>query len=162
MKQIILYTLTGMLIFTACGKKCIPKPPKDLKTVDWVNYNDVYTVYWNYTSSYEKTKPHNTGKIIKVSGWKVASFDLFYLCDNAKYAEENSRREGNTTLPMVGIDCSFPGFQAMLDTCDLTKKCFVKGELALTDIGAGVCRKVIPVIHVMEINDIYFESKKDK
>jgi len=144
-----------LLLFAACDKNCNTKPPKDVKPIDWENYNDVYTVYWNYVSLYSKRKQEDEGKIIKISGWKAWSYDAFSLCDDAKYADRNL---GYTAaFPHIDIKFYCPEVHTMLDTCDLTKKCFVKGKLSFHEREAGLCNKVIPVIIVTDINDVYFK-----
>jgi hypothetical protein len=54
---LIISCLTAiLLLFTTCEKNCIGKRPKDVKPIDWENYNDVHTVYWNYVSLYSERK----------------------------------------------------------------------------------------------------------
>jgi len=144
-----------LLLFTACEKSCNVKPPKNVKPINLENYNDVYTVYWNYISLESKRNQEDEGKIIKISGWKAWSYDAFSLCDDAKYADKSL---GYTAaFPHIDIGFNFPEAHAMLDTCDLTKKCFVKGKLSFHLIEAGFCNKAIPVIEVTDINDVYFK-----
>lgn len=151
---IVLGISTLFLTFTACTKNCIGDPPKDLKPIDWNNYNDAYTVYWNYVTKFSKRNIEDEGKIIKVSGWEVWSLDLFALSDDPKYTEHIL---GNTPREVVWVQFRDPEIQAMLDTADLTKKCFVKGKLSFVDVGSGVCRKAEPQVIVTNINDIYFD-----
>ena len=149
-----------LLLFTACEKTCSVKKPKDVKPIDWENYNDVYTVYWNYSSVYSKRKQEDEGKIIKISGWitqhSPPNANLFALCDDSKYAIRSSGYK--TSPPIMHIDGYFvPGLQAMLDSCDLTKKCFIKGKLGFREIPSGFCTGAMPIIEITDINDIYFD-----
>jgi len=41
MKRIILCFTAILLLFTDCNKDCIIKHPKDVKSIDWENYNDI-------------------------------------------------------------------------------------------------------------------------
>ena len=149
MKKVILSIIAILLLFIACEKI-----PKDVKPIDWENYNDVYTVYWNCYSSCEKIKSEYEGKTIKISGWKIQSRDAFALGDDAKCAE-------NFFVPspsaVVDIDCYFPEADAFLDTCDLTKKCFIKGKIRFDMLKYSSSCSVKPKIEVMDINDIYFK-----
>jgi len=148
MKKIILCLTAVLLLFIACEKI-----PKDIKPIDWENYNDVYTVYWNCYSSCKKIKSEYEGEIIKISGWKIQSRDGFALGDDAKCAE-------NLFVPspfeVVYIEFS-PGISAFLDTCDLTKKCFIKGKIKLVRDETRTNCFVRPIIEVSHINYIYFE-----
>jgi hypothetical protein len=144
MKKMTLCFMAMLLLFAACEKGCIRKCPKDVKPIDWNNYNDVYTVDGNYCSLYSERKQEDEGKIIKISGWKVLSADLFALSDDFNYAMYN-HISGYATPPIVHIRGYLgPGLQVMLDTSDLTKKCFIKGKLSLEPIEAAMCTKAIP------------------
>jgi len=157
----ILCITAVVLLFANCGKECKIKYPKDLKPIDWENYNDVYTVYWNLVHCCSEDPYFQTDSMecvnrgtIKISGWKVQSRDLFALCDDAKCAENFFVPSPST---VVYIDFYFPEAYAFLDTCDLTKKCFIKGEINYT-LNEFTSRCFIePKIKVMDINDIYFE-----
>jgi len=153
-KILFLSLVSILLLFVGCEKSCNVKAPKNLKPIDWENYNDVYTVYWNYVSLEWKSNQEDEGKTIKVSGWSPWWYDLFYLCDYAKYVDNTVRPDA---IPTILIICDLPGFKEKLNTCDLTKKCFVKGKLSFHVNEMGFCNKVVPVIEVIDINDIYFE-----
>jgi ABC-type oligopeptide transport system substrate-binding subunit len=73
MKKINLLLILSFaaVLFAACEKNCIGKRSKDVKPIDWENYNDVSTVYWNYVSLYSERKQEDEGKTIKISGWKA-------------------------------------------------------------------------------------------
>ena len=50
MKKICLLLILSLaaVLFAACGKFCLEKCPKDIKPIDWENYNSVYDVFYNY------------------------------------------------------------------------------------------------------------------
>lgn len=157
MKKINLLLILSFaaVLFAACEKNCIGKRSKDVKPIDWENYNDVSTVYWNYVSLYSERKQEDEGKTIKISGWKAWSYDAFSLCDDAKYADRNLGYVA--AFPHVDIYFNFPEAYTILDTCDLKKKCFIKGNLSFFIIKGGMCTKAEPIIEVTNINDIYFK-----
>ncbi|MDR0367670.1 MAG: hypothetical protein LBH82_00840 [Bacteroidales bacterium] len=124
-----------------------------MKPIDWENYNDVYTVYWNCYSCCDEIS-ENEGRTVKMSGWKAWS-DKAFLCDDAKYADKEL---GSAAYPCIAIECDLPEFQAKLDSCDLTKKCFVEGKIFLRKVKypSGCAAK--PIIKITNIDDIYFEK----
>ena len=149
MKRVFFYSTVLLLLFTTCDKT-----PKDVKPIDWENYNDVYTVFWNCYSSCKEIKSEYVDKTIKISGWKVQSADLFVLGDDAKCAETFFAPAPST---VIAINFYFPGSDAFLDTCDLTKKCFIKGKIRLPMGKFSSGCFIEPTVGVMDINDIYFE-----
>ena len=153
MKKVIFSIIAVLLLFAACDKNCKIKYPKDLKPIDWENYNDVYTVYWNLAHCCSESI-NIQSDTIKISGWKVQSRDLFALGDDAKCAETLFVPSPST---VVYIDFDFLEAYAFLDTCDLTKKCFIKGKINYTPNEFTSRCFIEPKIKVMDINDIYFE-----
>ena len=150
MKRIILCLTALLLLFAACKKHCYLKSPKNLKPIDWENYNDIYTVYWNtvHCCSEAKNLQNDT---IKISGWKPSnSIDLSSLCDypDAYY--------GNGIV-VVQIAYYLSEIHAKLDTCDLTKKCYIKGRIYLDSEHFPRGCTVFPIIEITDPNDIYFE-----
>ena len=166
MKRIILCFTAIILLFTNCNNECkngdcneeypckIDRP-QNLKPIDWENYNDVHTVYWN-TVHYCGEPNNIQGDTIMISGWRPWSYDFFYLCDEAKYADNSL---GYTAAkPIVRIVCYLPEFSEKLDTCDLTKKCFIKGKLMGESFSDMNCNWIEPIIEITDINNIYFEE----
>ena len=169
---LIFVSLTTLfLIFTACDNPCECEPcevekndctiklPKDLKPIDWENYNDVYTVYWNLVRNRSggNSPLDHDGDTIKISGWNVWSYSYFnylYLCDDAKYAIPELGYTGAS--PTIPIGC-WTFYRTILDSCNLTKKCFVKGVLGYSSRKEKECLRYVPTVHIMDINDIYFE-----
>ena len=155
MKRIILYLTVIVLLFAACDRACKINYPKYVNPIDWENYNDIHTVYWNTIHCCDETISLQSDTIM-ISGWKPWSYREFSLCDDAKYAD---RGLGLTAAsPIISIWSKLPEFETILDTCDLTKKCFVKGNLSF-QYGSHrqkYCRLEC-CIEITNINDIYFE-----
>ena len=170
MNKIIFLTVfcitTLLLLFTACKKDCKKgnckddpckiDRPKDVKPIDWENYNSVYDVFWNYyaESHEENVKIYQDGyKDIMIYGW-VRNLNYGYINLYDFYLREYSN--GNTCSVIIwGLDRFFDKTQIKLDTCDLTKKCFVKGKLSYNELQTNYCGWITPVI--VDIDDIYFE-----
>jgi hypothetical protein len=112
MRKLILSFTAVFLLFVACNKNCKIKYPKDVKPIDWENYNDVYTVYWNMVHCCSETIDLQN-ETIKISGWKAWSYDAFNLCGEAKYAD---RKLGYTAAsPFITIECHLHEFKEKLD-----------------------------------------------
>ena len=145
-----------LLLFATCNKDCrIKRPkPKDVKPIDWENYNDVHTVYWNTVHCCSETISRLPSDTIMISGWKPSNLDGFVLCDypNTYYGD-------GTITSIVPIVCYLPEFRIMLDTCDLTKKCFIKGIIRFDSeyYSRGRGCIVEPYIEITNIDDIYFK-----
>jgi len=161
MKKIALFTIVLSLFLTSCEKKgdvCKINYPNNVKDIDWNNYNDVYTVHWNYHSECGKVKNDDNGKEIMVYGILspeyVQSAEFLYLTDCI-----------NDLKPIIIIetrrvfenDSLFYQVQAKLDTSDLTKKCFIKGEIYLFDFHTNDCCWSRPIILLTNVNNIFFK-----
>jgi len=155
MKRIILHLATILLLFAACDKNCLnlKEKPKNLKPIDWENYNDVNTVYWNLYSFEGEMVPVHTE--IMVYGWVHYQDGIsargFTLVDDPNIILDTHGR------PKIDVENGFVELQAMFDTNYLTKRCFVKGKLFYSGITYGFCNIIEPGIYVTDINDIYFE-----
>ena len=162
MNKIILHLTTLLLLFAACEKKCTIKYPKDIKTIDWENYNDVYTVYWNYVhvsgSKQEHKMRMDEGKEIMIYGWITSQYSgpipLFDLCESPN---------GGIHCPIgIVLPTPYPDFfvhlRTKLDTCDLIKKCFIKGKLRSGELFNGnyFCKEQAYIM-IEYIDNIYFE-----
>jgi len=164
MKTLKYIVVLGIFFLIACRPEI--EKPDDVLPIDWDNYNDVYTVYWNYRSKKCSTKTGTTGKTIKVSGWVLKNSILihggichyFFLVDYPDRVPEN-RYGGSITIE---VNTYYIGeeIKTMLDTCDFTKKCFIKGELMLGDMQEAPHCSIVPGIILHSIDDIYFETDK--
>jgi hypothetical protein len=161
MQFFIILCFTVLLsLFAACNKNCEKENckeeydpctierPKDVKPIDWENYNDVYTVYWNYRQKCSEAKVEDVDKDIMIYGWILGSFNNMYLV-----ADKNTGTSGN---PHVLLNATLQ-VHTILETSDLTKKCFIKGKLFLRDFATNDCCSVMPLIVILNANDIYFE-----
>ena len=146
----------GVIFAFSCKPNCDPKIPKDVKAIDWENYNDVYTVNWNYVRKCMEPNS-DIGKYIKVYGWIVGDYPLidpFFLVSNGektmiyvKFSYEVDYDELINSLKMK--------FAAN----DITKKCYVTGKLSLEELPDNVCCRTMPIIIINSADDIYFEEE---
>ena len=175
MKKIILSFAVLLLLFTNCQKPCPadcsceeettekPDPckieyPKDIKPVDWENYNDVYTVYWNYRTVYAEVKEEDQEKEIMVYGWvfPYGAIGIGGTCTNLYLIsdKDSSPNQGNPRVEISASDSIARQLHPKLVTADLTKKCFVKGKLRLYK---GPYCWIKSQIWITNSDDIYFE-----
>ena len=165
---------TLLLLFTACKKDCKKENckeeddpckidrPKDVKPIDWENYNSVYDVYWNYyalTCEVNKKIDEDEGKDIMLYGW-IFQGVMDYTFDGYKFiliGNEEDIFSWNSSILSSGICVWSSGIRDSLidkfNTNDVTKKCFVKGNLSCY----SRARYISPEIIMVDINDIYFE-----
>ena len=143
----ILYFAVLILLLTACKNGCKIDYPKNVKPIDWENYNDVYTVYWNYHQECPG-RQEDENKEIMVYGWLHDS-DMFLLADR------NSNPNGGNPHIIIQAANQVP---TIIDSSDLKKKCFIKGILGLCNFPTNDCCHVVPLIMITNINDIYFEK----
>jgi len=152
MKRIILCLTALLLLFVACEKNCLEKKPKDVKPIDWENYNDVYTAFWNTYSTISESS-RIEGKDIMVYGWVLPNYSAhgFTLVTETHGSDKPVRLAGK---PHFQVYC---GSKEKLDTCDLTQKCYIKGKLAFNRIKAGSCSVAVPEIKIEDIDNFYFD-----
>jgi len=136
--------------------------PKDLKPIDWENYNDVTTVYWNYNKDcLEMWNSSDIRKNIKVCGWifqghlgEPINIKKFTLLDKEANIFAPNPWVGN------GVGISINGYfiadslRNKFSTVDITKKCCISGELYYNEFADDACCWTAPEIIM---NDIYFE-----
>lgn len=98
----------------------------------------------------------NNGKEIKIYGWLVNENQEITIIGDSLYASGQTER-GYWGIP---IACS-PEIQTAIDTLDLTRKCYLKGELKLEKIqdgkGMWCCKVGVTRILLKSLNDMYFE-----
>jgi hypothetical protein len=158
----------------SCEKNCEVKRPKDLKPIDWENYNDVYTVYWNYVyygyNSPRKINEEDLGKDILICGFannwdsRPPSATGFIIVDNAK-----KNLTAKEIFPCISVRPSFWNqdflnqLQTILDTGYLANiKCYVKGKLSFENLTPDMtkCQDYEPVITINNVDDIYFKEEE--
>lgn len=160
-------TLLGLLTLTSCLDFCNPiERPKDLEPINWENYNDVYTVYWNYVfyNRPEKINDEDSGKEIMICGFATnfgipsPSASGFTIIDNK-----------NESFPCIYIRPSFGDrdsinqLQTILDTGYLANiKCYIKGTLYFENLtpDMGECQTYQPIIIINNVDDIYFKEEE--
>jgi hypothetical protein len=146
MKRIVLCITALLLLFASCDKGCKIKRPKDVKPIDWENYNDVYTVYWNCYFLCSEIKDRNMHNKIMIYGWiQNITNGSFSLVDTFN------------KISSISITMCCEELQTKLDTIDISKKYFVKGELLFILSNPTECCTTSPEIRVVDINDIYFK-----
>jgi hypothetical protein len=170
----------GIALFAfSCKEKeeCIPfERPKDLKPIDWENYNDVYTVFWNYyqRECSEMWVWDDSTKTIKVSGWIVQDnwaqgtvvpgrITLFTLVNNSKDIYTIS----GYPQPYIAISVKDSDVAPLLfdkfTKTDITKKCYIRGSLFFKErevsnycLDYSGCFLFLEIV-LDSIDDIYFE-----
>ena len=145
---------------------CIIDRPQNLQSIDWENYNDVYTVYWTYyRRERNELLPEDTTKIIKVYGWIAQDNELYRRMYNADFTLiGNETGEDTPFVPFIIVGDSevVDAIKAKLATADPMKKCYVRGKLCFSlgfcidgeDFG---CCLIYPRMRVYSANDVYFE-----
>jgi len=180
----ILLTLAGL---TSCIDKeknpilCIMERPKDLKPIDWENYNDVYTVYWTYHGREIREKEmetllKDTANTIKVHGWvhrirqSISPYSVHNFMEVVLIGNEIADDGNYSYFEYPYVEFTVVGdLEVMflllekLTSADLTKKCFIRGKLCLSSAGAhidfenGSCDIIFPRIRVYSVDDVYFK-----
>jgi len=154
------------LFACSCGKNCEVKSPKDLKPIDWENFNDVYTVFWNFFSKdYGTCREGPTGITIKVCGWifqgshgETIDPGMFHLIDNESNIFAPNASGGNSIYVKTFDTDLVNLLKNKFVENDVTKKCFVKGELYYFCRETAKCFSKDPNVYIHNINDIYFEK----
>ena len=163
MKKIFLYLSILLLVFASCDKGCKVKRPKNLLSIDWHNYNDVYIVKWNYTTDCNSIKKNNDmGKTIKVSGWifqgpsgnTPISPSMFDLIDNKEDIFYWNFDTGITIC--VYEPYLIDTLETIFSTVDIARKCYITGMLSYYTWGCDCCT-AYPQVVIDDVNDIYFE-----
>jgi hypothetical protein len=138
---------------------CKIEPLQDILPIDWENYNDVHTVYRNFTTN-DCSKTGSTGKMIKVGGWIVQSGanihkiepSSFYLTDYPNQILISGSISVTSEIPEV-VEL----LKIKFETNDLTKKCYITGELLIYDFPTNNCCTTGPEIIITNADNIIFE-----
>ena len=153
----------ALFLLVACKKQCAINYPKDIKPIDWENYNDVYTVYWNYRTEGSVTNKkigQDRGKDIMIYGWvcfgDFSNIHLFGLRESSNSGITCA--VGAATIQIDSINYLHEQVRTKLDTSDRTKKCFIKGKLDFVEAPDMHCNWIVPKVVITNINDIYFEE----
>ena len=162
-----------LLLFATCKKSCLQKRPKDVKPIDWENYNDVYDVFWNYNTFCSETKEKDRGKEIMICGWIFHGWNEKPLRNGGEFVVISNEKDifepnFSTSTRGTGIcvrsyyggqnECLLDSLRIKFDTTDITKKCFIKGILIFKCLHTEKCSKAEPEIILEDINNICFEK----
>ena len=174
MKKIILCFTVLLLLFANCNKDCKKgnckdddpckiDRPKDLKPIDWDNYNDVYTVCLNLKVDCNDSNNIQTWwkKEIMVCAWVSTNKDTV----NPQHFCLSDKNEFKLLLPVrtynffteSNHENFIDSLNSIFESADLTKKCFIKGTLIYFPNTVGMCCYTFPTIVINSANDIYFE-----
>ena len=165
MRTIKFLALCGIVLFVCSCSTCKIDKPKNLKAIDWNNYNDVYTVYWNNVKDCSEIG-YDTTKYIKVYGWIRNNYNGFSF-ELVSSKEDIDSQDGRIIridiLANVG-DYEYQkilvdSLKAKFDSTDLSKKCYIRGELSYNELADNKCCSTVPRIYITNIDDIYFEEE---
>jgi hypothetical protein len=130
-------------------------------SIDWDNFNNVWDVYAN--NNFKCSDPRvtqNDGRSIKVYGWLMIESNKIRITNDSIYAISVEREfEGWCSSWSISINCT-DEIQRAIAVTDLTRKCYLKGELKLEkfmDGDGAFCCQMRAYIVLKDINDIYFE-----
>jgi hypothetical protein len=173
MNRIIVTGLCAVVLLAfSCGRDCefdLVKPA-DIKPIDWEGYNDVYTVFWNILTDDCHGAGTLTGDIIKIYGKLDISEryggSFFSLIYEQEYDENNlydfvHKKYDYPAAPSIHVSCLVGDdeLQEKLASCDLTRRCYIKGEFAIgaltSDRPGDYCCFSVPKIYLKNINDKY-------
>jgi len=162
--QLIVIVLLSIASLS-CKENCDINRPKNLKPIDWENYNDAYTAYWNGLKNCSEPGVGN-GKNIKVSGWIrqcpgekfPINPSLFYLTEE-KYRIECNGAKG-TRLSVIPFNYDFYDSLKIKLYANSEKKCYINGILSYDNLyDSGRCCSAVPQIIIYSVNDIKFEEE---
>ena len=137
------------------------KPEEELLPIDWENYNDVNTVWYNFHSNDCSTVTRRPGKTIKIAGWLMQpGGNLHEIGPEFLYLTNRPNQiffsADPTVTVQVSIECIDP-LKIKFTNSDLTKKCYITGELTIEDLSINNGCMAIPLIWITDVDDIYFE-----
>ena len=163
MKIVKYLAYVSIFFLASCREFCIDqiKKPANVTAVDWDNYNDVYTVFWNYYTFCSERNEKDLGKDIMIYGWiRKASGSIPEISAQRFSLVIEDKVNSELSYPFVDIlarDDVKIELQSILDTLDLKKKIFIKGKLIFNCLKTvSICDKSVPEIILEEINNINF------
>ena len=191
MKNTVIIKMLSIFAFFvfSCTPKCDIKnimKPDDIQ-IDWENYNDVYNIFWHYFSNNCRGAGNLTSDIIKVHGKiDISSFHFVRnYPDKSTYLHsfeliDEQEHEYNSIYDYLYNRYDYRAFsvrvfcyniadelQKKLESCDLTRKCYIKGEVSTGILGGGRsegynddCCFTFPSVNLYNIDDIFFETNK--
>ena len=162
------------LLVVSCKPNCDINKPKGVKPIDWENYNDVYTVFWNGVRDCSSGNFDDAGKDIKVFGWIFqgpiypdgkplpVNPEKFALISNEEdiFWWNFSTRGGQGIYVNAYRLEDVENYRKLVDkfaTADITKKCYISGKLYFQSLPNNDCCSTISGIQIYSADDIYFE-----
>jgi len=142
--------LSAFCLFYGC-ETCKIKYPKNLKPIDWENYNDVHTVVWNFLSECNGFDYGMQKKNIMIYGWMTG----YSVHSGIIQIKNNSENTGETLIVRITNDVEKDIYEKLFAP-NWPKKCFAKGELLL-EAEYTTCCRIVPELKVNRGEDIYFE-----
>ena len=140
-------------------------PPKSFSPIDWDNYNDVYTIYWNYEIDNSILERGPTGKILKAEGWVVPINwqeeikPYYFKLIDVPYKQIQTQMDWyerytvyvRTATPKVGEQ-----LRIKIENSDLSKKCYITGDLVI-EFMDGAWNGYTPIIEITNADNVIFE-----
>jgi len=162
-----------MLVFSCKRCDIEIKKPDDIKSIDLEDYNDVYTVFWNYLRICPGlvNPPEITIKIYgKIDDSFKFGLGYFELIDEREHEYYNIydflHEHGYPVVPSVRVFYRLikDELREKLDSSDLNRKCYIKVILSdgiaanENEHSSDGCCFVVPDATLSSIDDIYFEE----
>jgi len=178
MKKMILILLSFCMFLYSCNKNnhCVDiyeAKPKDLKPIDFENYNDVSTVYWSYLGYCSEINRSwqdrefvlnlnnyldypNQVDSVKVWGWVYE----YFLPSTGQFFINSIKNGGSRNKNLSVFLPVHIGNELSLKLIDVTfpAKCYLYGKVLLPCLEEGTCpNKVTVSLYVNDVTNIYFE-----
>lgn len=134
-----------------CNKTCYDiEKTTNLKSIDWNNWNDAYTVYYNFYDNEEDACFDHDGDTIMCYGTMCgSSYDDINL--------EVIGGDNNLQLIFNMHGSEIDSINNLLNDTIHSDTCFVKGILRIFQYDIQCCKIVIPAITLNRIEDIFFK-----
>ena len=169
MKYLIFLTTISLIFLASCKEKedCKCNETKPLHNpfpIDWENYNDPYTIHWNFRTNDCSTAEY-TGKPIKIEGWILQPGGVLQEIDPNHFYIVNAPNMIWSTCPAITIDAATPEVAELLKVkfknSDLSLKCYITGKLIIQVVIEKACCYTFPVIEITNTDNIIFETEGD-
>ena len=153
--KIIVLLLGVLWISAGCDQCNYPKIPKKLSPINWEEYNDVYTVYWNGA----KKGWALNGKTVKITGWlyNPDRVEVSGRCLSPYFQLADSPNDKGVSLA-AGSEEIIELLKIKFANSDLTKKCYMTGIIRMGTLEFCLRDKYFTTcVEITDIDNIYFE-----
>ena len=161
------------------GGKCEIIIPKDVKAIDYDNYNDVLSVFWNYNMDCSDENS-DIGKNIKIYGWifqgpnypdgkpkQVEPEQFNLISDKEDIFGWNAVTRGGKSIEvsvysggsLEEMEALIASIKTKFASVDITKKCYIIGSLSSIKLPDENCCRTEPKILIHNVDDIKFEEE---